>query len=287
MSTQGNIRGVGLVATDLVREICELHEIQGYSAEALGEAIMGALLVASFCKTGERVNLNLQGSARLKQALVDASPDGHVRGYLVEREAISPTFNPVRADSTPAGPWGEGFLSVLRTKAGGKEQPYIGTVPLVTGHLAKDLTFYWVQSEQIPSSVGLAVKTENGKVTAAGGFLVQVLPGASPEEVKAVERHIHEIQSLAQSIAEHSNPTILLSQIFQSTAFMIVEEKPLQMRCQCSPEKVQKALVLIGVAELQSLLQEQGRAAVRCDFCTKDYSLEREELEALIQQAKK
>lgn len=278
ISSQGNLRGVAIQATELVSELAKLHGVSGEAARGLAEATMGALLIASYCKGGERVNLNIQGSGRIKQALVDAHPDGTLRGYVIEREGELVEY-------PDAGPWGEGFLSVLRAKEGSREQPYIGTVPLLTGHLAKDLTFYWVQSEQIPSAVGLAVKMEKGKIAAAGGFLVQVLPGAAPEEVKAVEKHIAEIQSLAEAVADHQDPTYLLSQIFQSSAFILIEEKPLEFRCNCSWERVQRALALVGVEELNAMLAEDKSAQVRCDFCTKEYKIDADGLRELISSA--
>ena len=174
----------------------DLHGLEGDVAQSLGEATVGALMIGSYCKQGERVNLNIQGSAFIKQALVDAHPDGTVRGYVTERH-----FNPGQVETTRNfGPWGDGVLSVLRTKTGERERPYIGTVPLLTGYLAKDLTFYWHQSEQIPSAVGIAVSVDGKRVTAAGGFLVQALPGASDEELRVIEAHINEIQSLAKTL---------------------------------------------------------------------------------------
>jgi molecular chaperone Hsp33 len=278
LSTQGNIRGVAIQATDLVQSMVDRHQLRDDAARGLGEAVMGALLIASYCRQDQRINLNIQGSKQFKQALVDAYPDGRVRGYIIERGEAPPL---VIQDKV--GPWGQGLLSVLRTKVNEGEKPYIGTVPLLTGHLAKDLSFYWVQSEQIPSAVGLAVNIEGGRISSAGGFLVQALPGASAAEVNAIEYHIHEMQSLAESIARDATPIQILSQIFQSTAFMVVEEKSLQFKCECSAERVERALTLVGVAELQSMLAEDQSAIVRCDFCAKEYHIDGSMLEKLIQ----
>lgn len=281
IATHGNIRGVALEATELVQEMVSLHDVKGDVAQALGESVVGALMIASYCKAGERVNLNIRGSAFIQQALVDAHPDGTVRGYVVERE-----FKPGQVDTTANfGPWGDGVLSVLRTKTGDRERPYIGTVPLVTGYLAKDLTFYWLQSEQIPSAVGIAVKVDGDKVIAAGGFLVQAMPGATAEELQEIEQHINEIQSLAGRLTSDSDPVRLLSQIFQSMAFILIEEKPLRFQCRCSLERVERALTLVGVSELQDMLEKQQGASVRCDFCTKQYIFDAERLKRLIESA--
>lgn len=280
ISTHGNIRGVAIQATQLVQSMADLHQLKNDAARGLGESVIGALLIASHCKKGQRINLNIRGSGNLQQALVDANPDGTVRGYVIERQTEIPLDD-------GAGPWGTGLLSVLRTREEEADKPYIGTVPLLTGHLAKDLSFYWVQSEQIPSAVGLAVQVENGKVKSAGGFLVQALPGASEQEIKMIEKHIHEIQSLTENFSANGSPVHLLSQIFQSTAFMVIEEKPLEFKCNCSWEKVHKALTLVGVDELQSILTEDQVALVNCEFCSKEYRVESDALKKLIQDVSK
>lgn len=276
ISAHGNIRGVAIQATGVVREIARAHGLKGMASQALGEAIVGALTLASYCKNKEHINLNIQSSGLVSQALVDAHPDGSVRGYVVARETNL-------LEQSTQGPWGEGLLSVLRTKNEEQERPYIGTVPLLTGHLAKDLTFYWLHSEQVPSAVGIAIKLNGTEVIAAGGFLIQAMPGASPEELKTIESHINEIESLAERISENPDPMSLLSQIFQDTAFILVEEKPLTFNCTCSWERVNRALALVGIQELQSMLSDDNGAFVRCDFCGKEYNLDSEGLKKLIE----
>lgn len=276
ISTEGNIRGVAIQATDLIQNLAERHQLKGEAIRGLGESVIGALLIASYCKLGQRINLNVQGSGFFQQALVDAYPDGSVRGYMIQRETSQ-----VAGDAF--GPWGTGLLSVLRTKDEEGGRPYIGTVPLLTGHLAKDLSFYWAQSEQIPSAVGLSVNLDGDRVSSAGGFLVQALPGASPAEVKVIEHHIYEMPSVADSLAKDANPMHLLSQIFQSTAFIVVEEKSLAFKCNCSWDRVHRALSLVGVEELSSMLAEDQVALVRCDFCVKEYAVDKPTLERLLE----
>ncbi|MBU6375221.1 MAG: Hsp33 family molecular chaperone HslO [Bdellovibrionales bacterium] len=278
LSSHGNIRGVAIQARSLVRAMAELHEIRGTPAVCLGEAVIGALLVASNAKGTERVNLNIKAAGPVRQALVDAYPDGRVRGYVISSELASLAKH---------GTWGEGLLSVLRTKTERSHQPYIGTVPLLTGQLAKDLTFYWSQSEQIPSAVGLSVTIDDdGKISGAGGFLVQALPEATPEEVQLIENQIHGIQSLAEELQDDADPVRLLSAIFQNSAFMVLEKREIAFDCHCSWEKVSRALALVGADELQSMLTEDGRASVRCDFCNQDYLVTGPQLEEMIKSSR-
>lgn len=255
-----------------------MHGVRGQAAICLGEAIVGALLVASNSKGEERVNLNIQSDGLVRQALVDAYPDGRVRGYVIEAEG---------GVAGQGGTWGQGLLSVLRTRMEQSQQPYIGTVPLVTGSLAKDLTYYWSQSEQIPSAVGLSVTVdESGEITGAGGFLVQAMPGATAEEVGLIEQQIQGIESLAAELQNDADPVRLLSTIFQDSAFSVLEKRELRFECQCSWERVSRALALVGVAELQSMLSEDGSASVRCDFCSQDYLVSGTQLEELIKSSR-
>jgi molecular chaperone Hsp33 len=279
LSSHGNIRGVAIQAHDLVASMARLHGVRGTPAVCLGEAVIGALLIASNSKGEERVNLNIQATGPVRQALVDAYPDGRVRGYVLTSEL---------APLPKHGTWGDGLLSVLRTKTDRTNQPYIGTVPLVTGSLAKDLTFYWLQSEQIPSAVGLSVTTnEAGEITGAGGFLVQAMPGATAEEISLIENQIHSMQSLAAELQDDADPVKLLSTIFQNSTFMLLEKRELAFECQCSWERVSRALALVGADELQSMLTEDGSASIRCDFCNQDYLVPGSQLEEMIRSSRR
>jgi molecular chaperone Hsp33 len=279
ISLQDNIRGVAIQSTQLIQEMATRHQLRGDGARGLGEAVVAALMLSSFCKKGQKINLNIQGNGLYQQGLVDAHPDGTVRGYVIERDIVFQEAN--------FGPWGSGLLSVLRTKEEEGSQPYIGTVPLLTGHLAKDLSYYWVQSEQIPTAVGIAVSMDSkqpGKVVSAGGFLVQALPGASEKVIQTIEQHIFEITSLETMLAKDGDPLHLLSQIFQNNSFSVIEEMPLSFSCSCSWERVERALRLLGEAELRAMQVKPPPAVVHCDFCAKDYKISTELLAKLLQQ---
>jgi molecular chaperone Hsp33 len=284
ISKTGTLRGVAIRCTDLARDLCATHGLLGEHARAFGESLVAGFLLSSYCKAGERMNLNIKGDGWAKQALVDAYPDGTIRGYLVPNEApVEPN-----EDLTGEGPWGRGTLSVLRKRdlPEGNE-PYIGTVPLVTGHLAKDLTFYWSQSEQVPSAVGIAVNLDDeGIIASAGGFLVQAMPGATDEEIREIETQVVSMPNLAKEISADREPIHLLSTIFQNMAFMLLEKKDLRADCSCSEARMRKALTLVGVDELQAMIDEVGEAVVKCDFCEKEYRADADDLRKMIAEAK-
>jgi molecular chaperone Hsp33 len=246
----------------------------------MGEALMSGLLLASYCKSGERVNLNITGTRKMRQAIVDANPEGNVRGYLIEAESDSgPT-------ETHSGIWGDGLLSVLRTKNIEKKQPYIGTVPLLTGHLAKDFTFYWVQSEQVPTACGLSVTLdEQHNIKSAGAFLIQAMPGATQQEIDWIVEDIRSIDAWDQKLAAMKDPSEFLAELFHRHTYLILENRELKMVCQCSMEKVERALLLTGSAELQHLIDHHKKAEIRCDFCEKNYVVEEARLQELKRDA--
>ena len=275
--SDGNIRAVAIEATALVRDLSKRHKLSKVGSIGLGEAVLAAALIASSVKNKEKVNLNIQGDGAFSQALVDASADGVMRGYVVERKKRT-----VSKFSQDLGPWGNGLLSVLRTQGSG-EPPYIGTVPLLTGHLAKDLTFYWFQSEQIPSAVGIGVYLdERGKVIAAAGFLVQAMPGADESEVKLIQRQLLHLSNLKERVVESGDPVQLLAKVLEGMPFTIVEDRPIKFGCSCSLERVERSLRLLGPKELTSILKEDGKAKVTCDFCATDYLIKAPALKRLI-----
>jgi molecular chaperone Hsp33 len=271
----GNMLATTITATELVENARKRHKLSGIETRALGETLMAGLLLASTCKQGERVSLSIKGDKFLRQAIADATPDGKVRGFLISRELDSDI-------GVHMGPWQNGLLSVVRQKLNEKE-PYVGTVPIVTGYLAKDLTFYLTQSEQIPSAVGLAVTTNrNGSVASAGAFLVQVMPGASPQEIKSVENNINALEGLAAQLERDSNPTRLLANIFSDMSFTILEDRSLVFECNCSRERVDRALKLLGRAELEDMVAKDHGASEHCDFCGTTFGYSQGELEDLI-----
>lgn len=267
----GNMIATAITAKGLVEEGRRRHKTRGAETRGLGEALLGALLLGSTCKTGERVSLSLKGNKFFRQAIADATPEGTVRGFVIAKEYEGDL-------NFELGPWQEGLLSIARLKANEKE-PYVGTVPLITGHLAKDLTYYLSQSEQIASSVGIAVNVaDDGHIKEAGAFLVQALPGADKREVDLVDRNIQHLQSLAARLSSDTDPTKLLATIFDDTSFVIIGEQALKFECNCSRDRVIRALAMVGKAELDDMAAKDKGATVTCDFCGEVYTITEKEL---------
>lgn len=272
----GNLKATAISAQGLVANARLRHNLNPGETIALGEALIAGLLLASTCKNGERVSLSVKGDRIFKQTVVDAIPSGSVRGFISSRT------QPGSAIDSSKGPWQNGLLSVVRLRLTEKD-PYVGTIPNVTGHLAKDVTFYLTQSEQIPSAVGLAVNVaDDGTVLSAGGFLVQALPGANAQEVQMVQDNISHFQNLAEQISTDSNPKLLLGHIFNDIPFTLLEEKPLSFECNCSKDRVTRAIKLLGKIEVAAMLTEDKQASIHCDFCALEYKFSEQELQNIL-----
>ncbi len=275
LGTGGTLKATALSAKNVVREASQRHKLSGEHAVALGEALVAALLLASRQRSGGRISISVKGDQILKQVVADGTAEGSVRGFLTCRDTAA-------AAVENRGPWGQGLLSVV-TLNPGKKEPYVGTIELTTGFLAKDLTVYLTQSEQIPSAVGLSVNVaDNGEILSAGGFLLEVMPGAQDSDIAAIERNILEMETMASQLGRDPNPVLLLSQIFAEQPFTIMEEKGVNFLCTCSRNRVQRALTLLGPTELQDMIEKDHGASVHCDFCNDEYAFTEAELQALF-----
>ncbi|MBC7396884.1 MAG: Hsp33 family molecular chaperone HslO [Bdellovibrionales bacterium] len=275
ISTSGTIRAVAIRATDTANFIAERHGLSEIGMIAFAEALIASLILSSYCKSGEKVNLNIQGSGWCHQAIIDANADAEVRGYILERPQ-----DEIRL-ARNVGPWGIGLLSVLRTKHE-QTQPYIGTVPLLTGRLAKDLTFYWLQSEQVQSAVGIEVFMENGKIKLADGFLIQAMPGATDEDIATIESHLKKLHQYDPDASQRSSPVNLLSYLLEDQSFSLLEEKPITFKCPCTLDRVKRSLSLVGIDELNQMVDENKDFEVKCDFCSENYVLNPEILQSIL-----
>jgi molecular chaperone Hsp33 len=281
ISTSGTIRAVAIDATEVANLLAKRHQLSEAGTIALSECMIAGLILSSYCKSGEKINLNIQGSGWCQQAIVDANAEAEVRGYLIERPQEKVTLG------RGVGPWGIGLLSVLRTRHE-DAQPYIGTVPLVTGRLAKDLTFYWLQSEQVQSAVGIEVITdEAGAVTHAEGFLIQALPGATDADIQIIEEHLKKLHQFDSTSVIRSTPVHLLSYLLENQSFTLLEETPLTLKCPCSLDRVSRSLMLIGKEELSSMLKDGKDYEINCDFCSEVYTYTPKMIKNLILQAER
>jgi len=275
---KANVIGLACVTTGLVHETSQLHGTSRTASAALGRALTGSLLMGALMKRGQRIALKFEGNGPLKKIIVEADNEGTVRGFVAVPEADVPSKDGKLDVSGLLG--NEGMLTVIKDL--GLKEPYKGIVKLHTGEIAEDIATYFVESEQIPSAVGLGVFVEpDGKVSAAGGFLIQTIPPIEEGLVDRIIKNIQEIPFVTQIIREGKTPEDMLARIFSDIPYHVLGKQDLFFRCTCSKERIERALIALGSDELQELIAEQEETDVTCEYCLTNYRFSREELEDL------
>lgn len=276
-----NIRALACVTTGLADEARRRHGCYPTASAALGRALSAGALMGALLKTGQRVGLKFEGNGPLKKVLVEADSNGAVRGCVGVPEVQLLTADGKLDVGKALGR--AGFLTVTRDL--GMKEPYRGMVQLLSGEIAEDLALYLTESEQTPSAVGLGVFVEpDNRVSAAGGFLIQALPGADDETLDRLMEHINSLPPVTTLLREGYTPEKMLEALFEGIPFKTLEKRELAFVCTCSREKIERALVSLGRAELSDMARQEEGTEVTCEFCRQVYRLSREELRRLLEE---
>jgi molecular chaperone Hsp33 len=270
------------VTTGVVEEARRRHETYPTATAALGRTLTAGLLLGATMKDEERLSIELVGDGPLRRVMVSTTGNGQVRGYVSRPATHLPSKN---GKLDVAGAIGEGLLCVMRTQPWNKE-PYRSVMRLVSGEIAKDITHYLATSEQMPSATALGVFVNaDGTVGAAGGFLVQLLSGAAPELAAVIERNVAALPQVTSLIQQGHGPRELLAAALAGLDVRFIGDEAVRFACPCSRERVLGALLLLGKSEIESMIAEDGRAEVRCEFCAERYEIVGDELTMLIREA--
>ena len=275
----GSIRALACCSTALVEEARQRHGALPLATIALGRALTGGALMGALLKGDQRLALKFEGNGPLKKIIVEAEPNGTVRGFVAEPEVELP-LNNGRLDV--AGGLGRaGFLTV--TKDLGMKEPYRGLVQLYSSEIGEDLAYYMTESEQVPSAVGLGVFVDpSGAVAAAGGFLIQALPPQDEPLIDRIMERIAALPPLSELFLAGTTPELLLERLFADIPYTRLERRELTFRCTCSRDKIERVLLSMGEDDLSRLLAEQGGAQVTCEFCRESYEFSKEALSDLL-----
>lgn len=290
----GSYRVYVTVTTDLVQEAVSIHDTTPVASAALGRVLTAAGLMGIMLKSDEdKLTVNFKGNGQARQILATAHGDGTVKGYIANPYVDLPLKENGKLDV--GGALGEGELTVIKDL--GLKEPYMGTIALVSGEIADDLTAYFYISEQQNSSVALGVKVERDlSIGAAGGMIIQMLPGAEEAAVDALEEMIGKMEPLTTSISRVMEETPGLSQsgivrrlmeeIFadmpEKYRLQALEEREIRWECDCSRERMARALATIGKEDMRGIIEEDGKAELQCHFCLKKYDFSRQELTEIL-----
>lgn len=280
------MKAMAISARDTVERARAIHDCWPVAAAALGRLLMAASMMGAVMKTEEgAVTLRVKGGGPLGALTAVSDSRGNVRGYVQNPAVDVPRKAKGKLD-VGAAVGADGDLTVIRDL--GLKEPYIGSVQLVGGEIAEDVAAYFVESEQVPTACALGVLiAPDQTVQAAGGYLIQLLPGADEEVVSAVERGVAKLGAVSGRLDAGMDPLGLLREVLGEFELEVLETAPIEYRCYCTRERVSRALISLGREELTSLIEEQGGAELTCQFCDKVYHFDGEELKALRDEAAK
>lgn len=274
------VKAMAISAQGMVERARAIHDCWPVASAALGRLLMAASMMGAAMKEENgAVTLRVKGGGPLGSLTAVSDSGGNVRGYVQNPAVDVPRKAKGKLDvGTAVGADGE--LTVIRDL--GMKEPYIGSVQLVGGEIAEDIAAYFVESEQIPTACALGVLiAPDQTVQAAGGYFIQLLPGADDAVVSAVERGVARLGAVSARLDEGMAPLELLREVLSGFELEVLETVPVEYRCYCSRERVSRALISMGREELTSLIEEQGGAELTCQFCDRVYRFGRDELRAL------
>lgn len=277
----GKVRIFAVRTTGLVNELQRRHGAYPTATAALGRTVTAAAMMGAMLKGDEKLTVQVKGDGPIGQIVADANAHGEVRGYVTHPQVHLASNSQGKLDV--AGAVGRsGFIHVIKDL--GLKDPYRGSSPIISGELAEDFTYYFATSEQTPSAVGLGVLVDvDNSVLHAGGFIVQLLPGLTEEQINQIEYSLSVLPPVTALLDQGMELDELVTWIISDANVM--ERMPIRFQCQCSRERVERTLISVGKGELTAMIEEDGQAEVVCHFCNEKYSFGREELEQLRDQA--
>ena len=283
-AAEGQIRAFAATTRDLVEYARSAHNTSPVATAALGRLLTAGAMMGIMMK-GEKdlLTLKIEGDGPIGGLTVTADSRGNVKGYAFHPEVMLPPN--AKGKLNVGGALGIGVLSVIKDI--GLKDPYVGQTILVTSEIAEDLTYYFATSEQTPSSVALGVLMErDNTVKQAGGFILQMMPGASEEVISALEKRLGEITSITALLDAGNTPEMILEHILGDFGLEILDKLPTAFSCNCSEERIEKALISVGKQELQSMIEDGKTIEVNCHFCNKHYPVTVERLKELLEMAR-
>jgi molecular chaperone Hsp33 len=277
----GSVRIFGAITTEMVDKAVKIHNCAPTAAAALGRMLTAGSLMGAMMKSeNETMTLQISGGGEAQGVVVTAYPNGKVKGYIGNPNVDLPLNSKGKLDV--GGAIGlNGNLLVIRDL--GLKEPYVGQVPIYTGEIGDDLAYYFTASEQTPSAVGLGVLVDKDlSISSAGGFIIQMMPGASELVADLVTYRLEEIPSITQFIEKGMTIEEILNYIFEDMDLNILDSLVPSFECDCSRERVEKALISIGRKDLEEIYNEGKEEEIKCHFCNNAYVFTSEEVGELL-----
>ncbi len=281
ISSDGLVQAAAICSRDLTERARQIHKLLPVGTAALGRTLSAASLMGNALKgAGASLTLQIKGGGPLGTVLAVSDNLGNVRGYVTNPQVDIPLREDGKLDV--GGAVGrEGTITVIKDLH--MKEPYVGTIDLLGGEIAEDVAAYFVESEQIPTACGLGVLVDRDQsVKTAGGYLIKLLPGATEDTIVKVEGGIMAAGNVSAILDKDDDPEHMLRQVMSDFDLKILETCPVEYRCYCSRQRVERALISLGKDELRQILDEQGHCSMTCQFCDAVYDFSGDELKTLI-----
>ena len=282
-AANNQIRAFAATTKETVEAARQAHNTSPVATAALGRLLTGGAMMGSMMKNdSDMLTIQIKGDGPIGGLTVTADSKGNVKGYVEHPEIMLPPNAQGKLDV--AGALGIGLISVIKDM--GLKEPYVGQTILQTSEIAEDLTYYFATSEQVPSSVGLGVLMEHDNtVKQAGGFIVQLMPFVDDDVVDRLEANIKKISSVTSMLDKGMTPEEILEEVLDGFEVEVKDTMPAQFYCNCTKERVEKAIISIGKKDIQEMIEDGKPIEVNCHFCGKSYEFSVEELKTLIKKA--
>ncbi|MBO0448323.1 Hsp33 family molecular chaperone HslO [Enterococcus sp. MJM12] len=281
----GLVRAYAVDATKTVTEAQKRHDTWNTSSAALGRTLVGSLLLGATLKGDDKLTVKVEGDGPAGAIVVDSNGYGDVKSYI-KNPHLSLPLNEAGKIDVRGAVGTKGMFTVIKDL--GLKEPFSGQTPLVSGELGEDFTYYLAVSEQIPSAVGLSVLVDtDDSIKTAGGFMLQMMPGATDEIITAIETNLANMPRVSDLLDAGKKPEEILDALLPDTDLMILEEKTVQFKCDCSKDKFAEAIIALGPDEIKAMIDEDHGAEAVCAFCGNKYEYTEKDLEALMQEAVK
>lgn len=279
MAAEGQIRAFAASTREVVETARQKHETSPIATVALGRLLTGGAMMGTMMKNdSDMITIQIKSDGPIGSMTVTADTRGNVKGFVANPQVMLPLKD---GKLDVAGALGIGVLSVIKDI--GLKEPYVGDTILVTSEIADDLTYYFATSEQVPSSVGLGVlMNKNNTVEQAGGFIIQLLPGASEETIEKLEKRINEIKSITGMLEQKMSPEDILGVVLGDMGLTVLDRIDTKFYCNCSKERVKNAVISIGREEIQSMIDDNNPIEVNCHFCSSHYTFSVDELKEML-----
>lgn len=282
LAKDAHVKAMAITAKEMVETARNIHKTLPLATAALGRALMAASMMGDQLKEEQgAVTLTFKGGGPLGTVMAVADCEGNARGYVSDPTVDLPLKAPGKLD-VGSGVGTDGTMTVIKDI--GLKDPYVGTVPLVSGEIAEDITQYFVQSEQIPTACALGVLLNTDcSVSQAGGYLIQLLPDATEEEIEKIEAGVARLGAVTSALDSGMDSLDMLREVLRDFELEVLERAPVEYRCTCGKERMERALKSMSKDELREIIEQEGHAELVCHFCDSHYDFSREELEKLLE----